>query len=117
MVERFDNEIAYFEDTYCDTEISEWNQSLIENECFNKKFCKIKFEIDSDPPFEKCKGEYKGSRKELDFDKYALFLEFECNIETIRLDGYGEITRTKLSNIVMICDALICAWFVCHTAM
>ena len=61
-----------------------------------------------------------GTRKKegLDFEKkYAFFLEFECINETIQLGSYREISRPELANIVMFCDALICIWFVCHTAL
>ena len=114
LVERFDNEMSYFEDTYCGTEISQSNKDNIKQNCFNNQFCTIRFEIDSEPLKTKCKNDYRGSRKTLDFDQYAFFLEFECNIQTIRFDGYGEISRTQLANIVMICDALICFWFIIH---
>lgn len=117
LVERFDNEVAYFEDTYCGTDLSAYNKQQIEDECFDKQFCSIKFKIDRAPLIQKCREEYKGTRKTLDFNEYAFFLEFECNIENIRLEGFGEISRTQLANIVMMCDALICIWFVCHTAL
>ena len=117
LVERYDNEMAYFEDTYCGTKLSDANREVIESECLNNQFCHIRFEIDRKPLIEKCRREYRGSRKELDFDQYAFFLEYECNIEYIEIDGFGEISRTKLANIVMICDAMICLWFVVHTAL
>ena len=56
MVERYDNEMDYFEDTFCGTEISEENRQVIEDECYNQQFCHIKFKIDSKPLIEKCRG-------------------------------------------------------------
>ena len=51
-----------------------------------------------------------------DQNEYALFLEYECDISTVKLQGIGTISRAELANIVMICDALICIWFVIYTA-
>lgn len=49
--------------------------------------------------------------------KYALFIEYDCDISTVQLHGIGTISRAELANIVMICDAIICIWFVIYTAM
>ena len=48
---------------------------------------------------------------------YALFLHYTCDITNIRVEGYGQLPRTLLANIVMICDALICLWFLLHTIL
>ena len=62
MVERYDNQMSYFEDTYCNTELSKTNQDNIQQNCFDKQFCSIQFEIDNAPLIKKCAREYKGSR-------------------------------------------------------
>jgi len=46
-----------------------------------------------------------------------LFIEYECDISNIKIPGLGTISRNWLANTVMICDALICIWFVFHTAL
>lgn len=35
-------------------------------------------------------------------------MKYDCNISTIDLLYFGEMERTKLANIVIGCDAVIC---------
>ena len=42
---------------------------------------------------------------------FALYLDYECDVSTVDLYYYGPINRTRLANICIACDALICIIF------
>ena len=44
-------------------------------------------------------------------------LGYECDISTVTLSGFGEISRARLANIVMICDALVILVFIIYTGL
>ena len=44
-----------------------------------------------------------------------MLLEYECDVGTVDLGRLGEIRRNLLANIVMLCDAIVIIWFICHT--
>ena len=50
-----------------------------------------------------------------DFSTYALYMEYECDISTIDLIYFGSMSRTRLANIVIACDALICLLWAINT--
>ena len=42
-------------------------------------------------------------------------MEYECDINTVELYHIGEVSRRRLANIVIACDALICILFAVNT--
>lgn len=49
MVERFDAETSYYEDTFCEVELSSANKQAIEQNCYGNQFCEFSFLIDRAP--------------------------------------------------------------------
>jgi len=64
-----------------------------------------------------CVEKLQGKSGSLDHGKFAFFLEYECDSSVISIAYFGEISRTQMANIVIGCDALICLWFLTHTAL
>ena len=101
-------EIEYFADTYCALEVSQANIQLYDKFCLMETHCQFKWQIPAVSTYDTlCRKAYQGSRTDLNFAKYALYLEYECDISEIELYYFGAMKRTRLANIVIACDALI----------
>ena len=61
-----------------------------------------------------CLADLRASNEDL--QDYALFMEYECDIATIDLYYFGEVSRARVANIVIACDAIICLAFILNTA-
>ena len=110
--------VDYFADTYCGLDITRTNREPFNNDCLGKQFCSIYWAIPGADAYTfKCRTEYLGPRvaESLDFSQYSLFLEYECDISEVDLYYFGKMTRTRLTNIVILCDALICVVFALNT--
>ena len=103
---------VYKEDTFCDIDFVGVNDKTYQADCFGKQICKIEF-IDINKNNEwlgpnACNVQTAAGPVQ---ESYALFFEYECNIDTVELAYYGKIDRNQLANIVISCDALIVILF------
>ena len=95
------------------------NEILYETECVGNQFCEIRFQLISENDLVDCIEDYTGNRNVNDLlaikENYAMFFEYQCDIETVDLYYYGPIERHRLANIVIACDAIICLIWVFNT--
>lgn len=92
------------------------NSDTYDQLCNGNQFCDIQFKLPSAETIDECIAGYQGSRKVAKNQQaYALFFEYQCDIETVNLYYFGPISRQRLANIVIACDAIICLIWVINT--
>jgi len=64
--------------------------------------------------YDQCIKGYTGPRStDLFREDYFLYVEYECDISEIEYADYDlKMNRTRLANIVISCDAIICIIFI-----
>lgn len=71
--------------------------------------CEISLKIDKQSMIQGCST--KQNKSVDSYANYALFFEYECDISEVDLPHIGVVSRRKLANIVIACDAIICIMF------
>lgn len=85
------------------------NKKVFDDECYAKEYCEISIKIDKQSMIQDCST--KQNKPVNGYTNYALFFEFECDISEVDLPHIGIVSRRKLANIVIACDAIICLMF------
>lgn len=75
-VQRVDNEIDYFEDTYCETPVYYRNEEIFDRECKGNQHCLIEFNVFAETDITECYGDLLPELEDKLRGKYALFFEF-----------------------------------------